>query len=60
MGKYEAQTAFQAAQVQGVNAQDYINKLRGKAGADLDEIRAIEALALSLQNLARGLKEFAK
>jgi hypothetical protein len=60
MSSHEAKNAFHAAQVQGVNAQDYINKLRNKPGTDLDEVRAIEALALAIQNLAIGLKAITK
>lgn len=61
MSKYDAQRAFEAAQVASLDAQNRIYRLKQSQGIKTPpEALAIEDLARAVNALATGLKEFVK
>lgn len=59
MSKYDAQRAFEIAQVASVDAQNRIYRLR-QSGKASPEAEAISDLARAVNALATGLKELSE
>jgi hypothetical protein len=58
MSAAEAKRAFDAARVNANNAAGFLERYAERA--DPDEVRALEALAFAVRDLANGLGEIAK